>query len=62
MIDDEAQPLKKNTSLKNLDPMSVEELCDYIESLKAEILRVEAEVTRKKAYVQAASSFFKTSS
>jgi len=60
MFDDELEPRKKAAKAKNLEPMSVEELADYVESLKAEIVRVEAEMAKKKAYVTAASSFFKT--
>ncbi len=60
MFDDDLDPKKKPSKLKNLEPMSVDELQDYVEALKAEILRAEAEIAKKKAYSQAASSFFKT--
>ncbi len=60
MFDDDLDPKKKPSKLKNLEPMSVDELQDYVEALKAEILRAEADIAKKKAYSQAASSFFKT--
>lgn len=60
MFDDDLEPKKKAAALKNLEPMSVDELLAYVETMKAEITRVEAEIARKKAYAQAASSFFKT--
>lgn len=59
MFDDDLDPKKKPAKFKNLEPMSVDELADYVTSLKEEIARAEAEIARKKAYAQAASSFFK---
>lgn len=60
MFDDDLDPKKKPSKLKNLEPMSVDELLEYVETLKAEIVRAEADIAKKKAYSQAASSFFKT--
>ena len=60
MIDDDFVPTKKPQKLKDLSPMSVEELGEYVEALKAEIVRADAEIAKKKAYATAASSFFKT--
>jgi len=59
MFDEENEPLKKTPSLKNLEPMSVDELENYIEEMKAEIARTEEEIKRKKAHLDAASSIFK---
>lgn len=59
MFDDDLDPKKKAAKLRNLEPMSVDELAAYVEEMKTEIVRVEAEISRKKAYAQAASSFFK---
>jgi uncharacterized small protein (DUF1192 family) len=59
MFDDELEPRKKAASVKNLEPMSVDELQEYIEALKVEITRTEAEIVRKKAVHEAASSVFK---
>ncbi|MCB9965160.1 MAG: DUF1192 domain-containing protein [Rhodospirillales bacterium] len=44
---------------RNLESLSVDELGAYILSLRAEIVRVEEEITRKKAALGAAESFFK---
>lgn len=60
MFDDDPDPKKKPSKLKNLEPMSVDELQDYVDALKTEIGRAEADIAKKKAYSQAASSFFKT--
>lgn len=60
MFDDALEPRKKQATLKNLEPMSVDELQHYVEELKAEIVRAEADIAKKKAYASAASSFFKT--
>ena len=60
MFDDDLDPKKKPAKLKNLEPMSVDELAAYVEVLKAEIVRTEAEIAKKKAYASAASSFFKS--
>ena len=45
---------------KNLDPMSVEDLAEYIEELKAEIRRVEENMQKKKAHLSAAAGLFKS--
>jgi len=60
MFDDELEPRKKPQTLKNLERMSLDELAEYIMELKAEIVRVEEDIVRKKAKMQAASSFFKS--
>lgn len=60
MFDPELEPRKQPAKLKNLEPMSVDELALYVEEMKAEITRAEAEIAKKKAYATAASSFFKT--
>jgi uncharacterized small protein (DUF1192 family) len=59
MFDDDADPRKKAPKLRNLEPMSVDELAAYVEELKAEIVRAEADIAKKKAYSEAATSFFK---
>lgn len=60
MLDDDLDPKKKPQKLKDLSTMSVDELMEYVERMKAEIIRTEAEIAKKKAYASAASSFFKT--
>jgi len=56
---DDLDPRHKKTAPKNLDPMSVEELREYIAALTAEITRVEAKIKAKQSHAAAASSFFK---
>jgi uncharacterized small protein (DUF1192 family) len=56
---DDLEPLKKTSQPRNLDPMSVEELREYIAVLKAEIARVEEKVKAKQSHASAAASFFK---
>ncbi len=43
----------------NLDDMNIEDLKEYIDVLKAEIVRVEAKVKAKQSHASAAASFFK---
>ncbi len=59
MFDDELEPRNKQAQLKNLEPMSLEELKDYIVDLKSEIERAEGEIEKKIKSMEAASSFFK---
>jgi uncharacterized small protein (DUF1192 family) len=56
---DDLEPLKKKSQPRNLDPMSVEELREYITNLKAEIARVEDKIKAKQSHASAAASFFK---
>ena len=56
---DDLEPLKKKSQPRNLDPMSVEELREYIAALKAEIARVEDKIKAKQSHASAAASFFK---
>ncbi|MCF8533523.1 MAG: DUF1192 domain-containing protein [Reyranella sp.] len=56
---DDLEPLKKKSQPRNLDPMSVEELREYIAALKAEIARVEEKIKAKQSHASAAASFFK---
>ncbi|MCM2344920.1 MAG: DUF1192 domain-containing protein [Alphaproteobacteria bacterium] len=60
MFDDDLEPRTKKTKLRNLDNMSVEELKDYIEDMKAEILRVETEISKKQKHMNAAATLFKS--
>jgi uncharacterized small protein (DUF1192 family) len=56
---DDLDPRQKKTAPKNLDPMSVEELREYIAVLAAEIARAEGKIKAKQSHAAAASSFFK---
>jgi uncharacterized small protein (DUF1192 family) len=57
---EDLEPQKKKPVLRNLDPMSIEELQGYIMEMKEEISRVEAKIIAKKAHLSAAAGFFKT--
>lgn len=59
MFDDDLEPRKPKKTLKNLEPMSIDELNAYINDMKEEIARTEAEINRKKSHMTAASSLFK---
>jgi len=56
---DDLEPLKKKSQPRNLDPMSVEELREYVDALKSEIVRVEEKIKAKQSHAAAAASFFK---
>ena len=58
--DDEDNAKNKVKAVRDLSDMSVDELGEYIDELKAEITRVEGEVTKKKAASDAAKQFFKS--
>ena len=53
------EPTQKPT-VKNLEPMSVSELEEYIQEMHEEIERVKGEISRKKASNEAAASLFKS--
>ncbi len=59
---DEEDPREKetNTLNRNLEPLSVHELTEYIQELKAEIKRVEADIKNKDDVFNAANSVFKS--
>ncbi len=59
MLEEDFLPQKKKPVLKDLSSLSIEELHEYIEDMKSEILRTEVEIKRKKASADAASLFFK---
>ena len=59
MFDDDLEPQKQLPTVKNLEPLSLDELGQYIEEMKEEIMRTEKEIERKKASMDAASSIFK---
>ncbi len=61
MARDEDEPLLKRRRLEPLllDSLGVNELRLYIEELKTEIVRVEADIGRKTSHRSAADAFFK---
>jgi uncharacterized small protein (DUF1192 family) len=60
MFDDDLEPRKPKKVLKKLEPLSLDELADYISEMNEEIQRAELEISRKKAHMNAASTLFKS--
>jgi uncharacterized small protein (DUF1192 family) len=60
MFLDDSEPAKKKPAPKNLDPMSVDDLREYIAELEAEIERARAQIAKKETQRLAAGAFFKT--
>lgn len=48
---DDDLPLGAPKPQRDLDPMSVEELADYIREMEDEIARIRAEMDRKRAHI-----------
>jgi len=61
MLTDDDTPPPKPVRLPKLplDLLGVEELSDYISELREEIVRVEAEIVRKRHHRNAADAFFR---
>jgi uncharacterized small protein (DUF1192 family) len=58
--EDEDVPLKRRRlEPLLLDSLGIDELRLYIEELKTEIMRVEADISRKNSHRSAADAFFK---
>lgn len=60
MDTDDLEPKTKKPQKRNLDPLSVEELHNYIAELTAEIARVEEDIAKKRKHLSAAESLFKS--
>ena len=56
---EELEPKKQKPQQRNLDVLSIEELNNYIEEMRAEIKRVEAKIKSKQGHASAAASIFK---
>lgn len=57
---DEDSPEKKEIKRKlDLEPMSIEELSNYIAEMKEEISRVESEISKKKSHRAGVESIFR---
>ncbi|MFO1159615.1 MAG: DUF1192 domain-containing protein [Reyranellaceae bacterium] len=56
---DDLDPRQKKKQPINLDSMNIDDLREYIDSLKAEIERVEAKLKAKQGHAAAAAAFFK---
>jgi uncharacterized small protein (DUF1192 family) len=61
IFDDDTDPKTKKQKLRSLDNLSVPELRDYIQQLKNEIMRVEADIQKKEKHKAAADALFKSS-
>ena len=61
MIEEDDGPVRKRVRLEKLvlDTLGIEELRDYVDELKAEIARVEADIGRKQGHRSAADAFFR---
>ncbi len=61
MMEEDEGPVRKRVRLEKLllDPLGITELKDYIDELKAEIARVEADIDRKQGHRSAADAFFR---
>ena len=60
IFDDEAPKKKAVHEIgEDLSKLSLDELADRVESLKAEIARIESAVAAKRASAEVADSFFK---
>jgi uncharacterized small protein (DUF1192 family) len=59
LLDDEPPRKKEGPQARNLEPLSIAELEDYIRWLEGEISRTHGEIKRKKAATAAADGFFK---
>ena len=60
IFDDDTDPKTKKQKLRPLDNLSVPELRDYIQQLKNEIVRVEADIQKKEKHKAAADALFKS--
>jgi uncharacterized small protein (DUF1192 family) len=60
MDTDELDLVKKKPQKKDLSRMSVGDLKEYVDELRAEIARAEAEITKKGKAKAGAESFFKS--
>jgi len=61
MMDEDDAPVRKPARLQKLvlDTLGIVELREYIDELKTEITRVEADIERKQGHRSAADAFFK---
>ena len=60
IFDEDLDPKIKKSKPRVLDNMSVLELREYVEQLKEEIIRVEAEIKRKEKHKSAMEGLFKS--
>lgn len=60
MFDDDIDFQKPEPGLKNLEPLSIEELENYIQELESEIERARLDIEKKKKSEEAALAVFKS--
>lgn len=60
ILDDDTDPKTKKQQPRALDKLSVPELKDYVQQMKGEITRVEAEILKKEKHKAAADALFKS--
>lgn len=58
-MDDEERARENFFAARDLDDVSIEDLRERIEELKAEIVRLETAIEKKSAHLSAADSVFK---
>ncbi|MEX0815410.1 MAG: DUF1192 domain-containing protein [Dongiaceae bacterium] len=56
---DDLEPRRTRPKPRDLDSLSVEELRDYVATLKAEIVRIEAKIAAKQTHLSGAGGLFK---
>lgn len=61
ILDDDSDPKTKKPKPRTLDRQSVPELREYVQLLKAEIIRVEENIRKKESHKAAADALFKSS-
>lgn len=59
IFDDDLDPKTKKLKPRNLDNLSVPDLHEYIEQLKAEMARAEADIAKKEKHKSAIDGLFK---
>jgi uncharacterized small protein (DUF1192 family) len=59
MIEDDNLPQNMPKPKRNLDPMSIEELHEYIVEMEEEIERVRGEIAKKEAHRAGVDALFK---
>ncbi|MCK5555640.1 MAG: DUF1192 domain-containing protein [Alphaproteobacteria bacterium] len=58
ILDDDLDPKTKKAKPRSLDNLSVPELREYIQQMKDEIARVEADIQKKEKHKSAADALF----
>ena len=56
---DDLEPRRAQPKPRDLESLSVEELRDYVATLKAEIVRIEAKIAAKQAHLSGAAGLFR---